>query len=79
MLQTFTTENELFSLLNSETVHPLSSEANLCQVSDEIQDESNKGFIPGFDDSYISKLSSAFRFRDGYDSIAYTKVIPDSP
>lgn len=71
MSQTFTTDNELFSLLAGETQHPLSTEANLCQVSY----ETNEGFIPEFDNSYISKLSSEFRLRDGYDSVAYTNQI----
>lgn len=42
MSQTFTTDNEIFNLLADGTQHPLSTEANLCQVSYEIQDESNK-------------------------------------
>lgn len=77
MSQTFTTDNEIFNLLADGTQHALSTEANLCQVSYEIQDESNKEFIPEFDNSYISKLLCEFRFRDGYDFVA--KITPDSP
>lgn len=78
MLKTFTTDNELFSQLVGKTQHPLCMEANLCQVDNETQDRSYKGFIPGFDDSYIYQLSSKFKFRDGCDSAACTEVIPDS-
>lgn len=74
--QSSATENVLYNWLTDETQHPLSNEDNLNQVNDEIQDESDDGFIPRSDNNYVPcKLSSEFRFMDGCDFAACTKII----